>query len=378
MGPVREGWSVAAGYHLAVPLRQSPALSEALEMVAPGRPLRDGLDRVLQAKRGGLVVIGDDPAVLSICTGGFLLDAEFSPQRLSELAKMDGAIILARDASRIARANVHLMPKASIPTTETGTRHRTAERVARSLDVPVISVSAAMSVIAVYRNDGKQTLQPLGWLVDRADRALATLQRFRSRFDVAINQLSSLEVEDSVSVGDVVEVLQSAAMLTRIADEVAGYLVELGDDGRLVRLQLAELTDGVDPTLRLVIRDYLHVPGRNGERVDVDKALAALTVLTSAELADARKVADALHLPASAAGSHAGIEPRGYRLLSRLPRFSDAIIDRIVDRFVNLQQIMRASLSDLEKVEGVGVTKARTVKDGLSRLAEANILERYQ
>ena len=156
--------------------RQSPALNDALAMAAPGRPLREGLDRILQAKRGGLVVVGDDPAVLSICSGGFLLDAEFSPQRLSELAKMDGAIILAADASRIARANVHLMPKASIPTTETGTRHRTAERVARSIDVPVLSVSAAMSVIAVYRNDQKHTLQPISWLRDRADQALATLR----------------------------------------------------------------------------------------------------------------------------------------------------------------------------------------------------------
>ena len=157
-------------------------------MVAPGRPLRDGLDRILRAKRGGLVVVGDGPDVLSICSGGFLLDSEFSPQRLSELAKMDGAIILAQDASRIARANVHLMPDASIPTTETGTRHRTAERVARSIDVPVLSVSAAMSVIAVYRNDLKHTVQPTGWLHDRTDQALATMQRFRSRFDVALGQ----------------------------------------------------------------------------------------------------------------------------------------------------------------------------------------------
>ena len=208
-------------------------------MAAPGRPLRDGLDRILRAKRGGLVVVGDGPNVLCICSGGFLLDSEFSPQRLSELAKMDGAIILAADASRIARANVHLMPDASIPTTETGTRHRTAERVARSIDVPVLSVSAAMSVIAVYRNDEKHTIQPTGWLHDRTDQALATMQRFRSRFDVALNSLSILEVEDTVSVVDVVGVVQSAEMVLRIAEEVDGYLVELGDDGRLVGLQSA-------------------------------------------------------------------------------------------------------------------------------------------
>src|SRR5881398_3316473 len=125
-------------------------MTEALAGVAPGRPLREGLDRILQARMGALLVVGDGPEVLSVCSGGFLLDAEFTPQRLSELAKMDGAIILASDTSRVARANVHLVPDPNIPTSETGTRHRTAERVARSLDVPVISVSEDMSIIAVY------------------------------------------------------------------------------------------------------------------------------------------------------------------------------------------------------------------------------------
>src|SRR6202142_2787976 len=238
---------------------------EALGSIAPGRPLREGLDRILQANMGALIVVGDGPEVLNICSGGFLLDAEFSPQRLSELAKMDGAIILAPDASRIARANVHLMPDATIPTTETGTRHRTAERVARSIDVPVLSVSAAMSVIAVYRNDLKHTVQPTGWLHDRTDQALATMQRFRVRFDVALSGLTMLEVEDSVSVGDVIGVVQAAEMLLRIAEEVDGYLVELGEDGRLVGLQSAELVDGVAPALHLVIRDYC---GRHPAKAD--------------------------------------------------------------------------------------------------------------
>src|SRR5664280_733708 len=192
--------STVDGYHSSVNARHGSPLSAALAMAAPGRPLRDGLDRILRAKRGGLVVVGDGPNVL------------------------------AADASRIARANVHPMPDASIPTTETGTRHRTAERVARSIDVPVLSVSAAMSVIAVYRNDVKHTIQPTGWLHDRTDQALATMQRFRSRFDVALNSLSILEVEDTVSVVDVVGVVQSAEMVLRIAEEVDGYLVELGED----------------------------------------------------------------------------------------------------------------------------------------------------
>jgi diadenylate cyclase len=349
-------------------------------MAAPGRPLRDGLDRILRAKRGALVVVGDGPGVLSICSGGFLLDAEFSPQRLSELAKMDGAIILAADASRIARANVHLMPKASIPTSETGTRHRTAERVARSIDVPVLSVSAAMSVIAVYRNDIKHTIQPTGWLHDRTDQALATMQRFRNRFDVALSGLSTLEVEDTVSVGDVVGVVQAAEMVLRIGEEVDGYLVELGDDGRLVGLQCEELVAGVAPALQLVVRDYCCHPLTDSVSRPraVHQVVDQLARLTSDELADAGRVADILGLPALFNDTESGVEPRGYRLLSRLPRFSDTIIERIVDRFLNLQQIMRASLRELEQVEGVGQARAHSVKDGLARLAEASIFERYQ
>jgi diadenylate cyclase len=323
-------------------------------MAAPGRPLRDGLDRILRAKRGALVVVGDGPGVLSICSGGFLLDAEFSPQRLSELAKMDGAIILAPDASRIARANVHLMPKASIPTSETGTRHRTAERVARSIDVPVLSVSAAMSVIAVYRNDLKHTVQPTGWLHDRTDQALATMQRFRARFDVALSALSMLEVD--------------------------GYLVELGEDGRLVGLQSAELVDGVAPALHLVIRDYCGRQPSPGMdlRSMVNLVADQLARLASDELRDASRVAEILGLPGSFHDTESGVEPRGYRLLYRLPRVTEAIIERIVERFVNLQQIMRASLAELEQVEGVGQARANLVKDGLARLAEASIFERYQ
>jgi diadenylate cyclase len=368
-------------------------LIEALALVAPGTPLRDGLDRILQAKRGALVVVGDDPVVLSICTGGFLLDAEFSPQRLSELAKMDGAIILASDTSRIARANVHLVPRASIPTSETGTRHRTAERVARSIDVPVVTVSEAMATVTVYRHARKHTLQRTGRLVDRATQAVSTVQRFKTRFDFALSTLSTLEVEDAVSVRDVVAVLQPGEMVVRIAEEIEGYLVELGEDGRLIRLQLEELGAGLDEALRLVVLDYVvarpaprsarpasdgRADGRSGREQAAQRALDALHALTPEQLLDHGHVAAALGLGSDALGLDAGVEARGYRLLHQLPRVSDAIVERIVDRFTTLPRIMQASLGELEQVGGVGEAKARSVKHGLARLAEASILERYQ
>ncbi len=188
-----------------------------------------------------------------------------------------------------------------------------------------------------------------------------------------------LEVEDTVSVGDVVAVVQAAEMVLRIAEEVEGYLVELGEDGRLVGLQSAELIDGVAPALQLVVRDYCgNPPGKSDRLSAVNRAVDQLANLSADELTR-RQSGGGDPRPARRVPRHrVGVEPRGYRLLYRLPRFSDAIIERIVDRFVNLQQIMRASLGELEQVEGVGQARAHSVKDGLARLAEASIFERYQ
>ena len=346
----------------------SQPLNDALAMIAPGTRLREGLDRILQAKHGALILVGDDPAVLSVCTGGFLLDAEYTPQRLSELAKMDGAIILAADASRIARANVHLVPKATIATSETGTRHRTAERVARSIDVPVIAVSEAMATIAVYRNDRKHTTQSAGWLIDRSSQALSTLQRFRARYDDALSALTRLEMEDAVSVRDVVSVLQPGEMVRRIAEEIEGHLVELGSDGRLIHLQTEELSSGVSESLTLVLSDYAD-----------DSGTDHLRSLSADALMDLPKVVAALNLPAPDGQLHAELAPHGYRLLHRLPQpLSETLTERLVQRFGSLPEILSASAAELESVDGIGAATARHVRDGLARLVEASIFERYE
>lgn len=363
-----------------MPARRSVTMLDALAAVAPGTPLREGLDRILQAEMGALVVVGDGPEVLNICSGGFLLDAAFSPQRLSELAKMDGAIILAPDASRIARANVHLVPNPNVATSETGTRHRTAERVARSISVPVISVSEDQSVIAVYVNDEKHPLKDIPRLLNRANQALSTLERYKNRLDSVSSGLSVLEIEDLVTLRDVATVLQRTEMVRRIAEEIDGDIVELGDDGRLVRLQLEELMGGVDDDRRLVLRDYFHderhsQAGR-GEGY-VLKALETLADLDTDELLDLRMVASTLGLNEAQIDLDANLSPRGYRLLSRVPRLPESVIESIVERFGHLQKIMRATVADLDEVKDVGEVRARAIKEGLSRLAEASILDRY-
>jgi diadenylate cyclase len=302
-----------------------------------------------------------------------LLVGGLSPQRLSELAKMDGAIILASDSSRIARANVHLVPNPNVPTSETGTRHRTAERVARSIDVPVISVSEDMAVIAVYVGDEKHPLDPIPRLLVRANQALQTLERYRTRLDNVSAALSALEVEDLVTTRDVVSVLQRTEMVRRIADEISSDIVELGVDGRLVKLQLEELMGGVDDDRRLVILDYFHP--ESGWHLD--QAMGALSEMNTEELLDLKAVGQTLQVPGSTIDLDAGVQPRGYRLLARIPRLPESVVERIVGRFGTLQKVMRATTDDLDDVTGVGSARARAIKEGLSRLAESSILDRY-
>jgi diadenylate cyclase len=352
--------------------RRRAALIEALGVIAPGRGLRDGLDRILQANKGALILVGDGPDVLSICSGGFLLDAEFSPQRLAELAKMDGAIILAGDASRIARANVHLVPSPNVPTSETGTRHRTAERVARSIDVPVIAVSEDLSVITMYRNDDKHVLESVARLLGRANQALSTLERYRDRLDSVTSALTASEVEDLVTVRDVVTVLQRAEMVRRIAEEIEGYVVELGTDGRLVLLQLEELMAGVEDERRMVVRDYR--PEDDGARAG--DVVASLASLPTDRLLDPSGVAGLL-LDTEPLDLESGLQPRGYRLLSRIPRIPDTTVAAMVARFGSLQKVMRSEMEDLQAIPGVDAGAARTIKDGLNRLAETTIFDRY-
>ena len=292
----------------------------ALRLVAPGTQLREGLDRILQARMGALIVVGDGPEVLSVCSGGFLLDAEFTPQRLSELAKMDGAIILAADTSRVARANVHLVPDPDVPTSETGTRHRTAERVGRQLDVPVITVSEDMSLVAIHRRGEKHTLEPIPRVLARADQALQILTRYKARLDAVSGSLSALEVEDLVTVRDVATVLQRGEMVRRIAEEIEGYVIELGADGRLVLLQLEELVGGVEDDRRLVAKDY-----QSSVDVELTSVMRALAQLDDEDLLDLGIVASVL-APRPAVGIDGALQPRGFRLLHKIPRLPELVV----------------------------------------------------
>ncbi|WP_369258572.1 DNA integrity scanning diadenylate cyclase DisA [Geodermatophilus amargosae] len=352
------------------------ALRELLGRIAPGTALRDGLERILAGRTGALIVLGYDRVVESICTGGFALDVALSATRLRELAKMDGAVILSSDGLRIVRAGVHLMPDPTVPTEESGTRHRTAERVAVQSGFPVISVSQSMHIISVYVAGRRYTLEHPTTILARANQALAALERYKLRLDEVASTLSALEIEDLVTVRDAVSVSQRLEMVRRIADEIEGFVVELGTDGRLLALQLDEMLAGVEEDRALLVRDYLPAAGTRRPRT-IEDVLTDLRTLSATELLDLSAVARCYGLPTSADALDSPVSPRGYRLLARVPRLPAAIIDRLVDHFGGLQKLLAATIEDLLAVEGVGEARARGIREGLSRLAETSILDRY-
>jgi diadenylate cyclase len=340
----------------------------ALAMVAPGTALRDGLERIVRGNTGALIVLGFDPVVHDICSGGFELDAEFSATRLRELAKMDGAVVLDQAGGRILRAAVQLVPDPRLPTQESGTRHRTAERVARQTGYPVITVSKSMRTIAVFTSSDRYVLEDSAALLTRAHQAIATLERYKRRLDDAAAALSALEIEDRATIGDMAIVAQRLEMVSRVTDEIRGYLVELGTDGGLLGLQLEELTAGTARERDLLLRDYAQDPGAAGADV--------LANLSADELLDLASVAAAIGLGAPGGpGQH--VTSRGYRLLGQIPRLPQPIADDLIDHFGGLQKLLSASAQDLRRVAGVDPALATSVREGLSRLAESALMERY-
>ena len=343
-------------------------LLDYLAMMAPGTPLRDGFERILRGRTGALVVLGRNKIISQISTGGFALDVVYTPTALRELAKMDGAIIFDWEADRIVRAGVQLMPDASIDTVETGTRHRTADRVSRQSGLPVVSISASMSTIALYLDHHRHLVEHSDQILTRAHQALQTLERYRGRLWEVTTKLSSLEVQDQVTVRDFALVAQRLEMVRRLEEELDTYVVELGTDGRLLTLQLHELRAGIDELRCLLERDY-HPTGSS------TFGLGGLQHLNTDELLDPLTVARAVGFPHNMhLESH--VTTRGFRQMAQINRLPSYLGDRLIEHFGTLQALFGASANDLQAVEGVGEGRARVIRDGLVRLAESAYTER--
>lgn len=345
-------------------------LSAVIKLLAPGTELREAINRIILARTGALIVVGSLADLKPIMTGGFDLNCEFKVPRLFELAKMDGAVILSADLKTIYWANVQLMPDKSIPAVEAGTRHRTAERVALSHpNAFVIAISKKMGTVSIYVGDEHFMLESIPLVLSKADQALQTLSRYKMSLENEYAHLNMLEIEDLVTLRDVVRVVLVNEQVMRIAREVEFNCNELGRDGQLVELQHSELMAGVWHRRRHMVHDYSRV------REDFEKVLEELSRLTKDELAEETPIAKALGYKTSPEIMNSLIRPRGYRMLSNVPGLPMTVINNVVERFGSLKEIMHASYALLDDVEGVGERRAHTIKDGLDRLAESIVID---
>jgi diadenylate cyclase len=353
--------------------RQEPRLVRALEMVAPGTAIREGLDSVVQARTGALLCIGESEELSFLLSGGVKLDVDYTPAFLYQLAKMDGAIILSSNGTKILWANVQLMPDPTIMSLETGTRHRTAERVSKQTDALVIAISQARSVVSLYLDGAKYILEEIPVVLAKANQALATLDKYRSRLDQVSTRLTALEFEGGVTLHDVLTVLQRAELVTRMAVEIERYIVELGAEGRLIEMQLEETLVGVAADKSALVRDYLVQPTEEGFAMVLD----SLARIPHQDLLDFGRLAELLGYDRKLNTLDHPVSPRGYRILGRIPRLPKLVVKEIVDEFEGLDGILAATDAELESVDGVGDMRAKDIREGLRRLQEINLVDRY-
>lgn len=346
-------------------------ITEVLKLIAPGTPIRHGLENILKAKTGALIVIGDSKQVLDIVDGGFSLNIDYTPSRLYELAKMDGSIILSADLKKILYANAQLIPSSNISTTETGTRHRTAERTAKQTGEIVISISQRRNIITVFKGYDRYVLEDTSKVISKANQALQTAEKYKKVFDEKLNILNEYEFNDIVTLENVIVAIQRAEMVMKVVDEVQKAMDELGEEGRLLEMQLEELMGGLEKEELLIIKDYI-APGKKRTS---EKVLKEIKSLSHEELNNSQVMARILGYADFDNYDEVGVYTRGYRVLNKIPRMPNNIVDNLVKSFKSFQHILVADIPQLDEVEGIGEVRARTIKQSLRRMQEQFVFD---
>lgn len=344
-------------------------LLNILKIMAPGTPLREGLENVLRAKTGGLIILGDSDQVLDMVDGGFAINSDYTPTYVYELAKMDGAIVISSDLKKILYANTQLVPDSSIPTFETGTRHRTADRVAKKTSAIVIAISQRRNIISVYKGNVKYILKDSSVILGKANQAIQTLEKYVSVLDRVISNLNLLEFQDLATLFDVITAIQRTEMVMRIVGEIERYICELGNEGRLISMQLNELVKFVEEDELFLIRDYCQ------NNLDYNEIYKQLQSVSSEELLDLDLISKFLGYTGVPLVDTL-ISPRGYRMLNKIPRIPAGVIENLIKKFKELKGVMEASYEQLDKVEGIGEARAKAIKNGLRRLREQIMIDK--
>lgn len=356
---------------MAEKTKNDEELINILKIIAPGTLFREGLDNILKAKTGALIIIGDTKEVLDLVDGGFRIDEEYTPARLYELAKMDGAIVLSKDLKRILLANTQIIPSPKILTQETGTRHRTAERTAKQTGELVVSISQRRNIITVFKGDFRYTIEDSSKIVTKANQALQTLENYKRVFDTKLRVLNEYEFNDIVTLDNVITCIQRAEMVNRVAEQVKGSIYELGADGVLVKMQLEELIEDLPQEELLIIKDYI-APSR---RLLPEKILQNIRLCSQNELIQSEIIARFLGYEQFDNYEEVAVYPRGYRILNKIPRMPNSIVTNLVKTFKSFQHILLADVDKLDEVEGIGEVRARTIKQSLRRMQEQFVFD---
>ena len=356
---------------MAEKTKNDEELINILKIIAPGTLFREGLDNILKAKTGALIIIGDTKEVLDLVDGGFRIDEEYTPARLYELAKMDGAIVLSKDLKRILLANTQIIPSPKILTQETGTRHRTAERTAKQTEELVVSISQRRNIITVFKGDFRYTIEDSSKIVTKANQALQTLENYKRVFDTKLRVLNEYEFNDIVTLDNVITCIQRAEMVNRVAEQVKRSIYELGADGVLVKMQLEELIEDLPQEELLIIKDYI-APSR---RLLPEKILQNIRLCSQNELIQSEIIARFLGYEQFDNYEEVAVYPRGYRILNKIPRMPNSIVTNLVKTFKSFQHILLADVDKLDEVEGIGEVRARTIKQSLRRMQEQFVFD---
>ena len=346
-------------------------IEEVLKLIAPGTPIRNGLENILNAKTGALIAVADSDQVLQLVDGGFKLDVEFSAAKLYELAKMDGAIILSSDFKKILYANTQLIPSPEIYTNETGTRHRTAERTAKQTGALVISISQRRGIITLFRGNERYVLKDSAEVISKANQALQIVEKYKKVFDNKINMLNEYEFNDIVTLENVITVIQRAEMVKKISEEVTKAIDELGEEGRLLEMQLDETVGDLDKEELLLIKDYI-APDK---KIEAEKVLEELKGIVYENLIKPDKIANLLGYEDFDNYDEVGVYTRGYRILNKIPRMPNTIVENLVQSFKSFQHILAADIQRLDDVDGIGEIRARTIRQSLKRMQEQFVFD---
>lgn len=316
--------------------KKEPDLVDILKLLAPGTAIRIALDDILHANLGALIVL-ENPDLYNIIEGGFRVNCRFSPQRLVELSKMDGAIIISKDLKKIIYANTLLVPDSSIPTKETGTRHKAAEKTAKQINTLAIAVSERRNIITLYYGDIQYKLEKSSEILRKAAETLQVLEKQKEVLNELLANLNVLEINNLVTVTDVCSVFQRMEMINRISTILKRYLVELGKEGIIVSMRLKELTKNLTKEETLLFRDYFG--SRHLRAKTILKNMNFDFLIETQNLS--RMLFNELHDRA--------LSPHGLRILSKT-NLMEKDVKLLVSSLKTLDKILSANEEELMKI----------------------------